>query len=106
LEDLVRPGTVLNRTRIGVFYGFANPCRERHCVADRGFGHRRLSVYDVLYRDRSNRKKVLATGVPRDRACEVARIEARRRHVGRMFLAGSEHLNGADVVLIVESGRH
>jgi hypothetical protein len=63
-------------------------------------------MYDVLYRDGSNRERVLAAGVPRDRACELARIEARRRHVGRMFLAGSEALNRADVVLIVESGRH
>ena len=62
-------------------------------------------MYDVLYRDRSNRETLLAQGSPRDHACELARIEARRRHVGRMFLAGSEPLHGADVVLIVESGR-
>ena len=62
-------------------------------------------MYDVLYRDRRRGEKVLARGLPRDAACEVARAEARRRHAGRMFLAGSEPLHGADVVLIVESGR-
>ena len=61
-------------------------------------------MYDVLYRDRRRGEKLLARGLPREAACELARMEARRRHVGRMFLAGSEPLNGADVVLIVESG--
>ncbi len=62
-------------------------------------------MYDVLYRDRKRGEKLLARGLSRDMACELARAEARRRHVGRMFLAGSEPLNGAEIVLIVESTR-
>jgi hypothetical protein len=59
-------------------------------------------VYDVLYLDRSNRQRLLAGGLAREAACEVARSEARRRGVGRMFLAGSEQARG-EMVLIVES---
>jgi hypothetical protein len=62
-------------------------------------------VYDVVYLDRTHRQKVLASGLARDTACEVAVKEARRRGVGRMFLAGSELGPVSEMVVIVESGR-
>jgi hypothetical protein len=66
-----------------------------------GNAQRRHEVYDVLYLDHSNREKVLARSVARDAACDLARAEARKRRVGRMFLAGSVH--STDLVLIVEA---
>jgi hypothetical protein len=60
-------------------------------------------VYDVLYMDRRQREKIVASGLARQDACELARAEAQRRGVGRMFLAGSELGRAADLVLIVES---
>jgi hypothetical protein len=62
-------------------------------------------VYDVLYRDRARGEKIVASGLARRDACELARAEARRRGVGRMFLAGSEPSTSADLVLIVETSR-
>jgi hypothetical protein len=62
-------------------------------------------VYDVLYMDHTHGEKLVAAGLARQRACEVARAEARRRGVGRMFLAGSELGRTADLVLIVDSRR-
>jgi hypothetical protein len=62
-------------------------------------------VYDVLYLDRSHGQKVLASGLEHDAACEVARVESRRRGVGRMFLAGSELNPNGEMVVIVESTR-
>jgi hypothetical protein len=59
-------------------------------------------MYDVLYLDRSNRQRLLAGGLAREAACQVARSEARRRRVGRMFLAGSEPARG-EMILIVDS---
>jgi hypothetical protein len=69
---------------------------------------RRLAVYDVLYmnyREGTERRSILASGLDRDTACEVARSEARKRNAGRMFLAGSEPRAIGDVVLIVESAQ-
>jgi hypothetical protein len=60
-------------------------------------------MYDVLFLDRSHGEKLLASGLDRDDACQVARTESERRGVGRMFLAGSEVGERRDVVLIVES---
>lgn len=62
-------------------------------------------MYDVLYMDRARGEKVLASGLARHDACEIARAEARRRGVGRMFLAGSELREDSDLVLIVDSRR-
>jgi hypothetical protein len=59
-------------------------------------------VYDVLFLDHAHGEKVLARGLGRDDACEVARVESRRLGVGRMFL-GSELGPGGDMVVIVES---
>jgi hypothetical protein len=61
-------------------------------------------VYDVLYKG-SNGERIVARGLPRQDACDVARAEARRRGVGRMFLAGSELGRNDDLVLIVDSSR-
>jgi hypothetical protein len=61
------------------------------------------SVYDVLYLDQSSHSRVIAAGLGRDSAVTVARAEARRRRVGRMFLAGSEPSPRGELVLIVES---
>jgi hypothetical protein len=60
-------------------------------------------VYDVLFIDRTHGEKVLAHGLARDAACQLARTESQQRGVGRMFLAGSELNQRSDVVLIVES---
>lgn len=62
-------------------------------------------MYDVLYMDRARGERIVASGLARRDACELARAEARRRGVGRMFLAGSELGTSADLVLIVESRR-
>jgi hypothetical protein len=62
-----------------------------------------LAVYDVLFLDHAHGEKVLASGLGRDDACELARVEARRLGVGRMFLAGSEIGPASDVIVIVES---
>jgi hypothetical protein len=40
----------------------------------------------------------------RDRAVTLARAEARRLRVGRMFLCGSEQSLRGEMILIVESG--
>jgi hypothetical protein len=61
-------------------------------------------VYDVLYKG-SDGEKIVARGLERQDACDVARAEARRRGVGRMFLAGSELGRNGDLVLIVDSSR-
>jgi hypothetical protein len=63
-------------------------------------------VYDVLFLDRSHGKKLLASGLDHDDACQVARSESERRGIGRMFLAGSELGPTGDVIVIVESSRH
>jgi hypothetical protein len=60
-------------------------------------------MYDVLYLDHSHTGKLVATGLEKSAACELARAEARRRGVGRMFLAGSEMGPVGDVVVIVHS---
>jgi hypothetical protein len=60
-------------------------------------------VYDVIYLDPASHAKSLAEAVGRDSAVAVARTEARRRRVGRMFLAGSERPRAGEVVVIVES---
>jgi hypothetical protein len=51
-------------------------------------------------------KKVLASGLDHDDACEFARSESQRRGIGRMFLAGSELGPVGDMIVIVESARH
>lgn len=60
-------------------------------------------MYDVVYLDRTQHSKVLAAGLGRESAVELARAEARRLHVGRMFLCGSEPAPRGELVLIVES---
>ena len=58
------------------------------------------------YREGTERRSILASGLDRDAACELARSEARKRNAGRMFLAGSEPRPVGDVVLIVDSAQH
>jgi hypothetical protein len=61
-------------------------------------------MYDVVYLDPSGRRSILGAGLPRGAACDLARVESRRRHTGRMFLAGSEQdAPRRGQVLIVES---
>jgi molybdenum cofactor biosynthesis enzyme MoaA len=60
-------------------------------------------VYDVLYLDRASHTQVIAAQLGRESAVTIARAEARRRRVGRMFLAGSEPALRGDLVVIVES---
>ena len=59
-------------------------------------------MYDVLYLDSSGGSKLVGSGLDRESATELAREEARRRHAGRMFLAGSERPCRGGVVLIVD----
>jgi hypothetical protein len=62
-------------------------------------------VYDVLYLDRTQHTSMIGSGLPRGSAVSLAREEARRRRVGRMFLCGSEPAPRADMIVIVESRR-
>jgi hypothetical protein len=59
-------------------------------------------MYDVLLMNRTGSSTPLVRGLKRESAVDLARTEARRRRVGRMFLAGSELAPG-EQVLIVES---
>lgn len=61
-------------------------------------------MYDVVYLDQGSRSEVVAERLIRELAVSVARVEAERRGVGRMFLTGSESPAGG-VVVIVESER-
>jgi hypothetical protein len=54
--------------------------------------------------NRTGSSTLLVAGLNRDGAVDLARAEARRRRVGRMFLAGSDPAP-VEQVLIVESGR-
>ncbi len=60
-------------------------------------------MYDVLYRDPKHAERLIAAGLEREAACELARAEASRRHIGRMFAAGSDLTPVGNVVLIVDS---
>ncbi|HSJ17068.1 MAG TPA: hypothetical protein VK920_03135 [Solirubrobacterales bacterium] len=60
-------------------------------------------MYDVLYLDQASHARVIAAGLGRDSAVTIARAEARRRRVGRMFLAGSEPSPRGELVVIVEA---
>lgn len=62
-------------------------------------------MYDVLYLDQASHARVIAARLGRDSAVTIARAEARRRRVGRMFLAGSEPALRGELVLIVESAQ-
>jgi hypothetical protein len=62
-------------------------------------------MYDVVYLDQSRRKRVLAAGLAREGAVTLARAEARRLRVGRMFLCGSDPLPAPKTILIVESSQ-
>ena len=62
-------------------------------------------MYDVLYLDQARHQRVIAAGLGRESAVTLARAEARRRRVGRMFLAGSDPSPQGDLVLIVQSQR-
>jgi hypothetical protein len=64
-----------------------------------------LAVYDVLYMNHGNGEQIVASGLARQDACDVAKAEARRRGVGRMFLAGSELGRADELVVIVDSNR-
>jgi hypothetical protein len=60
-------------------------------------------VYDIVYLDHTRHSRTLAKGLIRESAVTMARAEARRRRVGRMFLAGSESEPQGELILIVES---
>lgn len=63
-------------------------------------------MYDVVYLDASRRERVLAAGLAREGAVTLARTEARRLRVGRMFLSGSDTSPAPKTILIVESSQH
>lgn len=60
-------------------------------------------MYDVLYLDRRNCPHTVAAGLAREAAVELARREASRRQVCRMFLAGSAPQGNC--VVIVDASR-
>ena len=60
-------------------------------------------MYDVLYVDGTHREEVVASGLGKTAACDLARAEARRRQIGRMFLGGSETSSLSKCLLIVRS---
>lgn len=62
-------------------------------------------MYDVVHRDRRNHLTLVATGLARDAARDFACREAKRRGIGRMFLAGSEPSPERELILIVETRR-
>ena len=61
------------------------------------------TMYDVVYLDDKRHPEVVATGLNRESATGLARAEARRRHAGRMFLAGSENAPPTHAVVIIRS---
>ena len=61
-------------------------------------------MYDVLLMERKRGCRVVGCGVGRQSATELARAEAKRRHVGRMFLAGSAGVPASDAIVIVRTG--
>ncbi len=62
-------------------------------------------MYDVVYFSRAQGERLVGAGLAREAACELARTEARKRKVGRMFLAGSEPSPRSELIVIVESRR-
>jgi hypothetical protein len=62
-------------------------------------------MYDVVYLDHAHRRHLLAAELGRQSAVTIARAEARRLRVGRMFLCGSETSPRGEMILIVESGQ-
>jgi hypothetical protein len=61
-------------------------------------------MYDVVYLNGRSGPQLLARGLNRESAAGVARAEARRLHVGRMFLAGSDSVPQSHAVVIIRSG--
>jgi hypothetical protein len=57
-------------------------------------------MYDVLLMNRTGSSTPLVRSLKRESAVELARTEARRRRVGRMFLAGSELVPGEQVLIV------
>jgi len=62
-------------------------------------------MYDVVYVDSTTGWQVIATGLQREPAAQLARDEAKRRNVCRMFLAGSPATPRTNAVLVVEAGQ-
>lgn len=60
------------------------------------------TLFDVVYLDEHGRSRNLATSVPAEDAVRIAKREAERRHVGRMFSAGSPPQS--QCVLVVPAG--
>ena len=61
-------------------------------------------MYDVVYVDRRKQGSILAAGLQRAAAVDLACREARKRRVGRMFLAGSEPPPGRAVLIVDSTG--
>jgi len=62
-------------------------------------------MYDVVHVDSTTKWRVIASGLEREPAAQLARDEARRRKACRMFLAGSPVAPRANAVLVVEAER-
>ena len=61
-------------------------------------------MYDVVYVDSTTGWQVIARGLQKESAAQLARDEAKRRKACRMFLAGSPATPRANTVLVVEAG--
>lgn len=61
-------------------------------------------MYDVLYMEQPSHPRVVATGLARERAAQLARHEAQRRGCSRMFLAGSASVPRRHAVIVIRSG--
>lgn len=72
-----------------------------HASADLD-GEPSTGFFDVVYVNERRQPLVLAENLVADEARKLAKAEATRRHVGRMFSAGSAP--HAQVVLIVPAG--
>ena len=60
-------------------------------------------MYDVMLFEGGRALRCLAQGLVREQAAELARVEARREGVGRMFLAGSPSPCSGRSIMVVEA---
>jgi len=60
-------------------------------------------MYDVVYVDSATGWQVIASGLQREPAAQLARDEAKRRKACRMFLTGSPVTPRTNAVLVIEA---
>jgi hypothetical protein len=62
----------------------------------------RATAFDVELIDETSRSRLIASNLSLEEAVELAKNEARRRQLGRMFRAGSTEMR--NVIVISECG--